>query len=745
MENIEENLNALVDPGATVNAIRRSLVSHLKIEETQTPPLRLADGTASKAPAGEIVLNLCWDGINEIVKFLVLEDPSHPIILGTNWIARVGVVVSLSEAGVMEAKTGGLKLADLKKSTAEEETTDWLAACLMPEDEASLSNHPTVRKVTIVPAQSLAFVQMNVAASGNGSVEGEERHIIVNRTYSARPGREWVIPSSMISQHEDGLYVPILNPTSKPIRFYAGEEIVEIETASQLNKPKSAEEILCSLTQQSETTNKKDPSDFISNLVGEMPEEYRTQMEDLLNKYEHLFHHEASGPLRSTPHYEHHIDTGDSRPIRSAPYRVSRTEREFIQSQVTEMLNKNVIAPSSSPWASPVVMIPKKNGKIRFCIDYRRLNAATVRDVYPLPRIDDFLDHLGGAKVFSSLDLKSGYWQVPMSSDSERKTAFITPDGLFECKRLPFGLCNAPATFQRMMDQVLSGLKWTMCLVYLDDLVIYGKTFEEHCERLEAVLMALDQAGLSLNPEKCTFAVEEIACLGHQVTSNGIRPDPSKLEAILEFPSPATSPPHQRLTTLRSFLGIVSYYRRFVKNFASIASPLYQCLKKNAPWIWGEEQENAFQQMKSVLVSVPLLAHHEADGEMEMHTDASGYGLGAVLMQKVADEFHPIAYISRRLSPAESNYHSNELECLALVWALSKLRHYLNGRPFRVKTDSNVVRWLCQKKEIKGKFARWIIEMQEFDFSIEHLKGIDNRVADALSRHPIHNLEPPSI
>ena len=284
-----------------------------------------------------------------------------------------------------------------------------------------------------------------------------------------------------------------------------------------------------------------------------------------------------------------------------------------------------------------------------------------------------------------------------------------------------------------------------MCLVYLDDLVIYGKTFEEHCERLEAVLMALDQAGLSLNPEKCTFAVEEIACLGHQVTSNGIRPDPSKLEAILEFPSPATSPPHQRLTTLRSFLGIVSYYRRFVKNFASIASPLYQCLKKNAPWIWGEEQENAFQQMKSVLVSAPLLAHHEADGEMEMHTNASGYGLGAVLMQKVADEFHPIAYISRRLSPAESNYHSNELECLALVWALSKLRHYLNGRPFRVKTDSNVVRWLCQKKEIKGKFARWIIEMQEFDFSIEHLKGIDNRVADALSRHPIHNLEPPSI
>ena len=254
-------MNALVDPGATVNAIRRSLVSHLKIEETQKPPLRLADGTASKAPAGEIVLNLCWDGVSEKVKFLVLEDPSHPIILETNWIARVEVVVSLSEAGVMEAKRGGFKLANLKKSTAEVETADWLAACLMPEDEASLSNPPTVRKVTFIPSQSLAFIQMDIVTSEKESSGREERQIIVNRTYSARPGREWVIPSSLIIQHEDGISVPILNPTSKLIRFYAGEEIVEIETATELHNPKSAEELLCSLTQQTEISNKQGSSD----------------------------------------------------------------------------------------------------------------------------------------------------------------------------------------------------------------------------------------------------------------------------------------------------------------------------------------------------------------------------------------------------------------------------------------------------------------------------------------------------
>ena len=344
----------------------------------------------------------------------------------------------------MEAKRGGFKLANLKKSTAEVETADWLAACLMPEDEASLSNPPTVRKVTVIPSQSLAFIQMDIVTSEKESSGREERQIIVNRTYSARPGREWVIPSSLIIQHEDGISVPILNPTSKPIRFYAGEEIVEIETATELHNPKSAEELLCSLTQQTEISNKQGSSDFVSQLVGEMLREYQAHMENLLNKYEHLFHHETSGPLRSTPHFEHHIDTGDSRPIRSAPYRVSRAEREFIQDQVTEMLNNDVIAPSSSPWASPVVMIPKKNGKIRFCIDYRRLNAATIRDVYPLPRIDDFLDHLGGAKVFSSLDLKSRYWQIPVSSDSRRKPAFITPDGLFECKRLPSASVTHP-------------------------------------------------------------------------------------------------------------------------------------------------------------------------------------------------------------------------------------------------------------------------------------------------------------
>lgn len=229
------------------------------------------------------------------------------------------------------------------------------------------------------------------------------------------------------------------------------------------------------------------------------------------------------------------------------------------------------------------------------------------------------------------------------------------------------------------MGQVLSGLKWNICLVYLDDVVVCGKTFKEHQDRLESVLIALQKAQLTLNVKKCAFAQSQILCLGHQVTADGISPDPSKISAIVDFPSPNSSPPGLRLTHLRSFLGVISFYRRFVNPFASLVIPLYDLLKKNATWEWEREQELAFQTIKMLLVSAPILKHPTAEGKFEVHVDASGVGVGAVLMQSdpVTNEYHPVSYLSRRLTLAESNYHSNESECLALVWALTKLCHYL--------------------------------------------------------------------
>lgn len=252
------------------------------------------------------------------------------------------------------------------------------------------------------------------------------------------------------------------------------------------------------------------------------------------------------------------------------------------------------------------------------------------------------------------------------------------------------------------------------------------------------MFLALQKAQLTLKVKKCAFAQSQILCLGHQVTADGISPGSFKISAIVDFLSPNNSPPGLGLTNLWSFLGVISFYRQFVNHFASLVIPLYDLLKKNANWKWEREQELVFQTAKILLVSAPILKHPTAKGKFEVHVDASGVEVGAVLMESdpVTNEYHPVSYLSRRLTSAESNYHSNELECLALVWALTKLRHYLYGQTFRVKTGNNVVRWLSKKKDIRGNLARWVLILQEFNFSIDHLKGTKNKVADALSRQP---------
>ena len=434
--------------------------------------------------------------------------------------------------------------------------------------------------------------------------------------------------------------------------------------------------------------------------------------------------------LGRTKLVHHKIDTGTSRPIKQNPRRFPLAKREAADKEVDRMLEQGIIKESNSPWSSPVVLVTKKDGTLRFCVDYRKLNEVTKKDSFPLPRIDDCLDTVGGAKWFSTLDLVSGYWQVEMCPNDMEKTAFVTTRGLFEFQVLSFGLCNAVSCFSCLMEMVLRGLCWKTCLAYIDDVIIFAPDFDTHMKRLQEVFDRLEAAGLKLAPRKCHLLRKEVAFLGHRVSAAGVRSDPSKVEAVQAWPTPTN------VTQVRSFLGLCSDYRKFIRSFADIAGPLHALTSKSREFRWTQECELAMDQLKTALTSSPLLSSPREEGEFILDTDASFGAVGAVLSQMQEEEEKVILYYSKALSRSERNYCVTRKELLAIVLAVKHCQHYLIGAKFRVRTDHGALRWLTNFKNPDGQTARWIQILSAFDLEIEHRKGRKHSNADALSRRP---------
>jgi len=461
------------------------------------------------------------------------------------------------------------------------------------------------------------------------------------------------------------------------------------------------------------------------------PEPHPPEVVALLQRYHVVFSIPTSLPPQRV--HDHTIPLVEgATPVKARPYRYPHSQKMQIESMVDDMLRNGLIHPSKSPFSSPVILVKKKDGSWRFCTDYRALNALTIKDKFPIPTVDELLDELHRAVYFSKLELRSGYHQILVSPPDRHKTAFRTHHGHYEWLVMPFGLTNAPATFQSLMNQIFKHVAQKFVLVFFDDILVYSPSWLQHLEHLEIVLQILKEEHLFAKSSKCSFAVREIAYLGHVISVSEVAMDKEKLSAIQDWPRPTSLP------LLRGFLGLTGYYRKFVRSYASIAAPLTDLTKKEA-FVWNPEAEKAFELLKTALTTAPLLRLPNFSLPFVLETDASGVGIGAVLMQ----EGHPVAYFSQKLSSRMQKQSAYVRELFAVTQAMAKFRHYLLGHRFLIRTDQRSLKELLTQSLHTPEQQQWLPKFLGYDFEVQYKPGKDNIAADALSRCFIMSVSSP--
>ena len=561
----------------------------------------------------------------------------------------------------------------------------------------------------LCPTQVTSRMELSSLSHGNGNAWSTEVNACV-------PGA--CVGRSVFAGKCHDLPVLVLNTTNHPITLKEGTVLSELipVLCSDSPEPNDADKLGAAI----ET--------IVDKVDGSISLDERNKLRQLLSKYSTII---STGELDigHTDLVQHKIETGDAPPVKQSLRRQPYAYLPAIDEYVDKMVTAGWVVPVMSPYATNIVVVKKQDGSLRFCADYRRLNDSTKKDSYPLPNITTCLEALGGAKYFSSLDLVSAYHQVSIRPCDVEKTTFITRTGTYAYKRMAFGLTNACATFQRLIDLVLKGLHPDLCLIYLDDVIVMSATIEGLLERMELVFQRLEAAKLKIKPTKCNFLQVEVHFLGHIINARGIATDPKKIADVVDWPVPRDS------GDVRSFMGLCSYYRKFVEGFAQIAAPLCQLMGVNVKkFEWSEACQEAFDQLKLKLTTSPVLALPRPGCPYILDTDASMIGIGAVLSQVQDNREVVIAYASRSLSAAQKSYCVTRLELLAVISYLKYFRCYLLGAPFLLRTDHSALSYLQRTPELQGQQARWLEVTQEFDFETRHRAGTQHGNADALSR-----------
>ena len=718
----------------------------------QLPPISVMGGGMIR-PEGFVIMNVrvpCVRGYNEDQIAIVLEDPEMkdcPVVLGTPTLFRVMEVIKESEINELAVPWASSRLSWLMRGVhARMSQLQVKDVANKPIAPLSIDEVVRVTNKCMVPPFGHKVIHGRVGLVLQGYKMNVMTHGLEQRSPLLPLGLEVQSAYATLATGSSRIPVVLRNNTKDWLEIKKGTPIARMVAANLI--PRVINAVSAKGPDPASTLTEAERQDLLMeklDLSGldEWPTEQAEKARGLLKEYHDIFFLEKQD-MGHTKAAEHKIvlKDPDTPPFKERFRRIPPPQLDEVRDHLKLMLDAGVIRPSNSPWCNAVVLVRKKDGSLRFCIDFRRLNSLTVKDSYPLPRICETLESLAGAGLYSTFDMNSGFWQVPMSKESKQYTAFTLGSmGLYECESMPFGLCNAPPTFQRLMLNCLGELNLTYCLIYLDDVIVFSHTEEEHLHRMRVIFDRLREHGLKLKPSKCEVFKTEINYLAHHVSKKGVQPSKKNLESIAECPPPDT------YTKVKSFVGLVGHYRRFIKGFARTAAPLYDLTsgenkdKKSERVDLPPEALEAFERLKAACLQAPILAFPDFNKPFLLETDASGKGLGAVLSQKQADgRYHPIAYASRIMNDTEQRYHSNKQEFLALKWAVTEQFHeYLspygkNRNEFVVRTDNNPLTYIFSSMNLDAAGQRWVAQLASYNFSLEYQKGKDNTVADFLSR-----------